>query len=145
MGAAPAPPASPIPAVRTARPGPVRVAVLLLFLCAAATTLSTLIVFSLYPNARFQAFSILQSLGFIVLWFVVIAFLWQGHAWARIVTLLMVVGITGTVAFSLLRVAGSSSGMNPRFAFPIAIGILRFAALILLFGSESNAWFASRR
>ena len=87
----------------------------------------------------------LQTLGFVVLWFVIIAFLLRGQAWARIATLLMIVWFFGNLALSLFRVAGSGSAINLSFAIPVAASVLRVAALILLFGPESNAWFSSRR
>jgi hypothetical protein len=87
----------------------------------------------------------LQTFGFVVLWFVVIAFLLRGQAWARIATLLMVVWFFGNLAWSLSRIAGSTFAIDARFAIPVAASVLRVAALILLFGRESNAWFASPR
>jgi hypothetical protein len=86
----------------------------------------------------------LQTLGFIVLWFVVIAFLLRGRAWARIATLLLIVWFFGNLAFSVFRVAGSGSAISGTFAIPVAVSVLRVTALILLFGPESNAWFARR-
>jgi hypothetical protein len=119
--------------------------VILLFLSAAATPLSRLMFFARYPNAQFQAFALLETPGLVVLWFAVIAFLLRGQAWARIATLLMVVWFFGNLAWSLFRVAGSRFGFDASFAIPVAASVLRVAALILLFGRESNAWFSSRR
>jgi hypothetical protein len=87
----------------------------------------------------------LQTLGFVVLWFAIIAFLLRGHAWARIATLLLIVWFFGNLALNLFRIAGSRFAIDVSFAIPLAASVLRVTALILLFGPESNAWFSSRR
>jgi hypothetical protein len=118
--------------------------VILLFLTTAASPLSLLMFYARYPNARFQPLPTILTLGFVVVWFVVLTFLWRGRAWARIATLLLVVWFFGNLAFSLFRVAGSGAAISGTFAIPVVTSVLRVAALILLFMPESNAWFARR-
>src|SRR5579864_6827792 len=92
---APASPALAVHAAGNTRPGAVRLAAILLLFSAAATPLSWLMFFARSPNAHFQASAMLQTLGFVVLWFVIIAFLLRGQAWARIATLLRIVWFFG--------------------------------------------------
>lgn len=84
--------------------------------------------------------SLTQSVLFSLLWILIIIMIWQRQNWARIAALVLLLVNIATLAFTLVRIAGSNVAWLG-FAFPVGIDLLRIFAVYLLFRPQSTAWF----
>jgi hypothetical protein len=110
----------------------------ILLLIAWAISLLMLVVSLLSHNMlhRLPAVYFLRTGGFSLVWLVLIFFVWQGQAWARIGVALLLAWSIGSLLIGILPL-GMRMMNIPSLAVSFLVDALRVAAVVVLFKAES--------
>jgi hypothetical protein len=89
---------------------------------------------------------LIRTIGFWLVWIVLVILLWQRRAWVRIAILLLIAWNIGNIALTLVRLSqlprppGTSVSLDWSIFVTVALDGLRIYAAYLTFKPESTAW-----